>query len=483
VAVSVALDAVKFLATSSGTGDFVVSSVSTGYQSFAAAGAVSGSQFSYRAESADRTQWEIGVGIYTSGTSTLTRATVLYNSSGTTSKINFTAAPLVGVVLLAEDIRIREKLTANRTIYVRTDGSDSNDGSANDSSHAFLTLQAAMNAIVSNLDLAGFTVTIQVADGTYTAGVQIKTWTGGGTVIVQGNSSTPANVYFNVTGSNVFDASFGVIPGIFRVKDLKIKTTTSGFHFVSRSPGRLQYTNIVFDAAPALHVVATGSGLIEPYGTNTIIGNAIYHLVVDEGGTINCASADLPAAIGLQTVTGSLTFTSILFAIGHGRMDLTGISFGGGGSVTGKHFDLQDNTFVRVSSPSYKPFGVGSIGGTIVGDAVLVTITAPMVSATKSADYTTRAIDANGSIIHPAADTTARTWTIDSNANVPYPVGTTLTFVNQNAAGTLTITITSDTMRLAGAGTTGNRTLAANGIATAFKLATTEWIINGTGLT
>jgi hypothetical protein len=36
---------------------------------------------------------------------------------------------------------------------------------------------------------------------------------------------------------------------------------------------------------------------------------------------------------------------------------------------------------------------------------------------------------------------------------------------------------------LAGAGTTGSRTLAANGIATAMKVTTTEWIINGTGLT
>jgi hypothetical protein len=38
-------------------------------------------------------------------------------------------------------------------------------------------------------------------------------------------------------------------------------------------------------------------------------------------------------------------------------------------------------------------------------------------------------------------------------------------------------------MRLAGAGTTGSRTLAANGVATAIKLTATEWIISGVGLT
>jgi hypothetical protein len=38
-------------------------------------------------------------------------------------------------------------------------------------------------------------------------------------------------------------------------------------------------------------------------------------------------------------------------------------------------------------------------------------------------------------------------------------------------------------MRLSPAGTTGSRTLAANGIATCIKLTSTEWIISGVGLT
>lgn len=99
----------------------------------------------------------------------------------------------------------------------------------------------------------------------------------------------------------------------------------------------------------------------------------------------------------------------------------------------------------------------------------------------QSAAYTTVLADAGKHILHPTADNNARTFTIDSNANVAYPVGTTLTFINQ--INTVTIAITSDTLTLAGAGTTGSRTLAANGIATAVKIATTSWIINGTGLT
>lgn len=100
----------------------------------------------------------------------------------------------------------------------------------------------------------------------------------------------------------------------------------------------------------------------------------------------------------------------------------------------------------------------------------------------KSADYTTVLADAGKHLFHPSADTTPRTWTIDSNANVPYLLGTVLTFVNQNGAGDITITITADTMRLGGDGDTGDRTLAPNGIATALKVTATEWIISGAGL-
>lgn len=101
----------------------------------------------------------------------------------------------------------------------------------------------------------------------------------------------------------------------------------------------------------------------------------------------------------------------------------------------------------------------------------------------KSAAYTTVLADAGKHIYHPSADTTARIWTIDSNANVAYPIGTAITFVNDTSGGVITIAITSDTLVLAGPGTTGSRSLAANGVATAIKVTSTRWIISGTGLT
>ena len=111
----------------------------------------------------------------------------------------------------------------------------------------------------------------------------------------------------------------------------------------------------------------------------------------------------------------------------------------------------------------------------------LLSIPPGILQNSKSANYTTILSDANRHILHPTADNNPRTFTIDSNANVAYRIGTAISFVNQ--INTLTIAITSDTMTLAGAGTTGSRTLAASGIATALKIASTSWIISGVGLT
>jgi len=105
-------NSVLFLPASAGTADFVVSSAVQGYMTPALAGAATG-VYRYRAESADLSEWEIGEGTYTSGTTTLTRTTVLYNSAGTGTaagqsgagtKINFTAQPQVGIVATAQDM-------------------------------------------------------------------------------------------------------------------------------------------------------------------------------------------------------------------------------------------------------------------------------------------------------------------------------------------------------------------------------------------
>ena len=77
----------------------------------------------------------------------------------------------------------------------------------------------------------------------------------------------------------------------------------------------------------------------------------------------------------------------------------------------------------------------------------------------------------------------SQTVTIPANGSVAYPIGTAITFIAGPASSATSIAITTDTMYLAGTGSTGTRTMAANAMATAVKVASTTWYINGTGLT
>ena len=100
----------------------------------------------------------------------------------------------------------------------------------------------------------------------------------------------------------------------------------------------------------------------------------------------------------------------------------------------------------------------------------------------QSTAYTLVLADAGKHIFHPVGDNNARTFTIPANSSVAFPIGTAITFINM-ATANVTIAITTDTLTLSSAGTTGSRTLATNGSATCIKITSTQWLISGSGLT
>jgi hypothetical protein len=130
---------------------------------------------------------------------------------------------------------------------------------------------------------------------------------------------------------------------------------------------------------------------------------------------------------------------------------------------------------------------VGSINGNPV-DAVAPTSAASagyvgMPQTAILASYTLVASDA-GKHIYFSGTTASQIITIPDNNSVAFQIGTALTFINLSSVA-VSIAITSDTMYLAGAATatTGVRTLAIYGMATAIKVTSTTWIISGNGLT
>lgn len=193
-------------------------------------------------------------------------------------------------------------------------------------------------------------------------------------------------------------------------------------------------------------VATVTSGVLGVSGTGTTATFGTIELGAASDTTLSRSSAGVLAVEGVTVALNSTSSTHTA-----GTIELGNAS---------------DTTLSRASA------------GVIAVEGVNLTPNIPISS--KSAAYTTVLADANTAIYHPSSDNNARTFTIDSNANVAYPVGTTLTFIND--INTVTIAITTDTLVFAGPNSTGSRTLAAGGMATAIKVASTRWYISGAGL-
>jgi hypothetical protein len=79
---------------------------------------------------------------------------------------------------------------------------------------------------------------------------------------------------------------------------------------------------------------------------------------------------------------------------------------------------------------------------------------------------------------------TPRTWTVPANATVAFPIGTAITLINASGTGAVTLALAGGvSMTQASTGSTGNRTLGANAVATIIKTGTDSWYISGAGVT
>jgi len=245
--------------------------------------------------------------------------------------------------------------------------------------------------------------------------------------------------------------------GIVTVGTGDLRVTNAGANAASVvTVGGTQTLTAKTLTSPVLNTATVGTSLLPTNDDGAPLGSTTKEfsdLFLASGGVINWAN-------GNATIThssGLLTFN-------------VPVSLGTSNAITVGSIELgaaSDTTITR------------SAAGVIAVEGVPLYSNIPQNS--QSAAYTTVLADAQKHLLHPTADNNARTFTIDSNANVAYPIGTAITFVNE--INTLTIAITSDTLVLAGVGTTGSRTLGPMGMATAIKKTTTSWIISGAGLT
>jgi hypothetical protein len=266
----------------------------------------------------------------------------------------------------------RERLTANRNYYVRTDGIDTNTGLINSNVGAFLTLQKAYDTVVKTLDLAGFFVTINVADGTYTAGVTCNIPPFGSDAATHavrfvGNTTTPANCIVSATSNHCFSCGDDNGGGSWiYVSGFELRTTTSGSGLYCTNGGSSLVGDIIRSGAIADYVIeGHHNSYPKKIGAWTIAGNCKgiggsfsgCELVVYDGGSNGITMSGTPAfSIGAFNASGGTIYAAATFS--GACTGVRGRADGGGHIITGS------------SSPTFLPGNaecVVSTGGMIDG--------------------------------------------------------------------------------------------------------------------
>ncbi|MCG6857989.1 MAG: DUF2793 domain-containing protein [Salaquimonas sp.] len=214
----------------------------------------------------------------------------------------------------------REQLTADRTYYISTTGSDSNDGLSAGS--PFATIQKFLDTALETLDLGGFDCVGQLADGTYDSGYLQYPQTGSGRVIIQGNTTTPGNtiidggasdaaaeVAYGATltvqhvrvqgGTNGFKAMLGGL--LIGGPGLEFGACTAGSHILALSLGQIemQYDYTIVDSAGESHYSAIEQGNIRSVSLTVTIPNVLAFTYFT-----NCEYLSLVSAYAL-TITGA----------------------------------------------------------------------------------------------------------------------------------------------------------------------------------
>ena len=257
-----------------------------------------------------------------------------------------------------------------------------------------------------------------------------------------------------------------------------------------------------------------------PMGTFKITGLGAGSAATDAAqyGQLQAGATTIATVTGTDTLTGSLTpaiaayatgnlFSFVAAATNTGAATINLNSLGAksitkqgstalvaGDIVSGQLYLIEyDGTRFQLINPSTTtPSGILPIanGGTgTTGTTANLTVDGTnavgflnIPQNSQSAAYTLVLADSGKHIYHPSTDANARTYTIPANGSVAYAIGTAITFINMTSQ-VVTIAITTDTMYLSPAGTTGSRSLAQYGSATAIKMTSTTWLISGSGLT
>lgn len=250
-------------------------------------------------------------------------------------------------------------------------GSDSNNGL--NPTTPFLTIQEAWNTIAYTLDLNGFNVTVQIADGTYTATPRVLQMGEGPpgvfqatSIAFQGNASNNMNV--SLSGSTAAINCGVQGKGSTQVTFRNMHLQSSGGNDLNAAGCILIVNNIDFGTAggaQGAQVYAFHGGFITTEGSAnyTVSGGAYVHALAQTNSTVALHASQV-------TFTNSPAFSgATVIAEYNADVFFGGITFVNGGTVTGVRFVAQTNGYIDVGGtgnltqiPGSSP-GITATGG------------------------------------------------------------------------------------------------------------------------
>lgn len=251
----------------------------------------------------------------------------------------------------------REVLSANRTYYVGTDGSNSNTGLVDTAGGRFLTIQKAWDVIVT-LDLAGFTATIQhAASQSPTTGLNAIVAPVGGPVVLDGGNCT-----FSVTSASAI--ILGTVAKL-TIQNIKLQTVTSGnCLFVSGAGSYVVLgAGVIFGTAAggSAHIRVSGGGYVIAATAYSITAVAAYHYQVILGGILEVSSFTV-------TSSGTYAYTTFAECSDGGEISAYGMTYTGG-TITGKRYNAVLNAVINTYGGGANYFPGGTAGTTATGGA------------------------------------------------------------------------------------------------------------------
>ncbi len=294
--------------------------------------------------------------------------TVITNQTSITSSniAPYSLAPYVPTKLASQ----RTKVFSNVSLYVSTTGSDTVNSGLSASS-PFLTVQKAWNYIINSLDMNGFSVIVNVANGTYSSGlVAIGTPVGigyGNTISFVGNTTTPANCVITTSNRHCFYAANGAALYISG-----FQMTATGTSSVDGNPAGAIFSNTggsivlngnnTFASVAGSHIDAS-FGVVSITSSYTISGSAVSHYAVAAGGFLNTGSGPY-----VVTLTGTPAFSAaFVSASGCSNLGIASANLTFSGSATGQRYNVSTNAVVATASSGSTFFPGGTAGATATG--------------------------------------------------------------------------------------------------------------------